>query len=103
MRHDDTVDDIKNALNGTPGQPIVFGVCRTLAGRLDCEPWVVRAVAIVLGVIWSLFALAAYIVLGLVLKETEARTRGFFAGLAVIIREWTEKLVRGSRRTFYSQ
>ena len=28
---------------------------------------------------------------GLVMKETEARTKGFFAGLAVIGREWMEK------------
>lgn len=103
MKHDDTLEDIKSALNGRPGQPIVFGVCRALAARCGCETWITRAVAIVIGLFWTLPALAAYILLGLVLKETETRTRGFFSGLTVIIREWTEKLISGSRRTFYSQ
>ncbi len=100
MRHDDTVEDIKSALNGRPGQPIVFGVCKALAARCGCEPWITRGAAIVIGLFWTLPALAAYILLGLVLKETETRTQGFFSGLTVIIREWTEKFISGSRKTF---
>lgn len=102
MRENDTVEDIKRALNGRPGQPIVFGVCKALATRCGCEPWLTRAAAIVLGLIFTLPTLAAYIVLGLALKETETRTRGFFSGLAVIIREWSEKLIRNSRDTVRS-
>lgn len=103
MKDDDTLEDIKSALNGRPGQPIVFGVCKALAVRCGCEPWVTRGAALFIGLFWTLPALAAYILLGLVLKETETRTRGFFSGLTVIVREWTEKLISGSRRTFYSQ
>ena len=102
MRDKDTVEDIKQALNGRPGQPIVFGVCKALATRCACEPWVTRAATIVLGLIFTLPTLAAYIVLGLCLKETETRTRGFFSGLSVIIREWSEKLIRNSRDSFHS-
>ncbi|MDX1557019.1 MAG: PspC domain-containing protein [Xanthomonadales bacterium] len=100
MRDKDTIDDIKNALNGRPGQPIVFGVCKALAARCGCQPWVTRAVAIFLGLFFTLPALAAYIILGFCLKETEDRTRGFFSGLKVIIQEWIEKLAGASRRAF---
>lgn len=100
MRNDETFEDIKSALDGRPGQPIVFGVCKALAARFGFETWIGRAVAIVLAVIWTLPMLVAYILLGLLMKETETRTRGFFSGLAVVIREWTEKLISGTRRTF---
>ncbi len=102
MRDRDTIEDIKNALNGRPGQPIVFGVCRALAARCGCEPWVTRAATILLGLIFTVPVLAAYIVLGFCLKETEHRTRGFFSGLKVIIQEWIDKLARTSRRAFDS-
>jgi len=36
-------------------------------------------------------ALAAYIIAGLLMKETELRTRTFFSGLAVVIRENVER------------
>lgn len=101
MRDNDTVEDIKQALNGRPGQPIVFGVCKALAARCGCEPWITRAAAIVLGLFFTLPVLAGYILLGLLLKETEARTRGFFSGLTVIIREWSEKVIRTSRNSFH--
>ena len=42
------LDEIRDSLNGRPGQPIVFGVCRSLAEKFDQEPWVFRAAAIVL-------------------------------------------------------
>ena len=44
--------------------------------------------------------LVAYVIAGLLLKETEARTKGFFAGLAVIAREWTEKISTSFNRAF---
>lgn len=100
MRENDTIDDIKNALNGRPGQPIVFGVCKALAARCGCEPWVTRTAAIVLGLIFTLPLLAAYVLLGFCLKETEHRTRGFFSGLKVIAQEWIEKVAGASRRAF---
>ena len=102
MKQDDTIDDIKNALNGRPGQPIVFGVCKALAARCECEPWITRAAAVILGLIWTLPVVAAYILAGLLLKETEVRTKGFFSGLGVMIREWTEKFISTSRNSFDS-
>ena len=44
--------------------------------------------------------LVAYVVLGFVLSETEARTRQFFSGLAVIIREAVDKLAASLRGAF---
>ena len=41
-----------------------------------------------------------YIVLGFALKETEHRTQRFFSGLAVLIREWVEKLADALRGIF---
>lgn len=102
MRHEDTCEDIRNALNGRPGQPIVFGVCKTIAGRFGFENWVVRAVTIVMGLIFTLPVLAAYIVAGLVMKETEVRTRGFFSGLTVMMREWSDKLFRNKDDSYRS-
>lgn len=92
MSPEDVISEIRESLNGRPGQPIVLGVCKTLAARFDVEPWIVRAAAIVLGLFFTLITVAAYVVLGFTLKETELRTRQFFSGLAVLIREWTEKL-----------
>ena len=84
---------IRESLNGRPGQPIVFGVCNSLAERFEKEPWVLRLAAIVLAVFWTFPAVAAYVVLGLVLSETEVRTRQFFSGLVVVIREGAEKII----------
>ena len=91
MSSQDVIKEIRESLNGRPGQPIVFGVCKALAERFGQEPWTFRLAAIVLALFWSLPALAAYIVAGLVMKETELRTRTFFAGLAVVIRENVER------------
>ena len=102
MSNDQTFDSIKNALNGRPGQPIVFGVCKALAKRFGCETWVTRLVAIVAGVFFTIPTLIAYILLGLVLKETELRTKGFFSGLGVMAREWSEKCTRSSGRDYHS-
>ncbi len=95
-------DEMREALNGRPGQPIVFGVCNSLAERYKQEPWVFRLIAIVLTLFWTLPAIAAYVVLGIVLSETEVRTRQFFSGLAVIARESLEKIGRGVGEIFDS-
>ncbi len=83
--------EIRQALKGRPGQPIVLGVCQTLAARINKEVWCVRLAAIVLCLFWTLPIMAAYILLGFVLPETEQRTRGFFTGLAILARETAEK------------
>lgn len=90
-------EQIRESLNGRPGQPIVFGVCNALAKRHGKEPWVFRLAAIVLALCWALPALAAYVILGFVLSETENRTRQFFSGLAVIIRENVDKFAASLR------
>lgn len=94
------MQEIKEALNGRPGQPIVLGVCNTLSARMGREPWCVRLAAIVLGVFWTIPALAAYIILGFTLTETEHRTRGFFSGLGVLARETAEKAFEALGRIF---
>jgi phage shock protein PspC (stress-responsive transcriptional regulator) len=100
MSAESVFDEIREALNGRPGQPIVLGVCRALAQRFEKEPWTFRLAAIVMGVFWTIPTLLVYVILGFALKETEARTRGFFAGLCVIARETTEKLLDGLRGIF---
>ena len=101
MSSADVINEIRESLNGRPGQPIVFGVCKALSDRFGMEPWIVRLAAIVLTLFWTLPALAAYVVAGLVMKETEERTRRFFSGLAIIIRERVDQgaaSLRGSGR-----
>lgn len=100
MSCDRVCEEIKESLNGRPGQPIVFGVCNALAARYDKEPWVFRLVTIVFALCWTLPALAAYVILGFVLSETETRTRQFFSGLTVIIRESVDKLAASLRGAF---
>lgn len=100
MSADNVINEIRESLNGRPGQPIVFGVCRTLAGKCGAEPWLCRAITIILALFWTLPVLAVYIVLGFALNETEDRTRRFFAGLAVILREWVDKAAESLRDIF---
>jgi phage shock protein PspC (stress-responsive transcriptional regulator) len=99
MTCESVCEQIKESLNGRPGQPIVLGVCQSLAERFEKEPWVFRLVAIVLAVLWTLPAVAAYVILGFVLSETEVRTRQFFSGLAVVIRESVQKFASWLRDT----
>ena len=94
------IDEIRDSLNGRPGQPIVFGVCRSLAEKFNQEPWIFRAAAIVLAIFFTLPTVAAYIIAGFALEETEDRTRRFFSGLAILIREWAEKLADSLRGIF---
>lgn len=100
MSAERVIDEIRDTLNGRPGQPIVFGVCGALADKFKQEPWVFRAGAIVLALFFTFFTVAAYIVLGFALNETEDRTRRFFSGLAVLIRESVEKLADSLRGMF---
>jgi len=94
--------EIKQALNGRPGQPIVLGVCKTLAERIGKEVWCVRLAVIVLALFWALPILAAYVLLGFLLPETEHRTRGFFTGLGITLRETAEKLFASLGQIFGS-
>jgi len=91
MSSENVIREIRESLNGRPGQPIVFGVCKAIAERFGKEPWTFRLAAIVLALFWALPALAAYIIAGLVMQETELRTRTFFSGLVVVIRENVER------------
>ena len=100
MQDETFFDSIKRNLNGEPGQPIVLGVCRTLAGRLNQEVWLIRLAAIVLGVFYSFITLVAYILLGLFMDETSHRTKSLFEGLGIWFRELTEKVGRLFSDTF---
>lgn len=102
MSGDCVFDQIRESLNGKPGQPIVFGVCKSLAERFEKEPWIFRLIAIVMTLFWTVPALAAYVILGFVLSETEVRTRQFFSGMGVIIRENFEKLAGSAKDIFDS-
>jgi len=102
MTTESIIQEIREALAGRPGQPIVLGVCNAIAMRMAWEAWCVRLATILLALVFTLPTLVVYIVLGLTMKETESRTRGFFAGLAVITREWMVKLSDGFGRVFGS-
>jgi len=94
MQDETFFDSIKRNLNGEPGQPIVLGVCKTLAARFNQEVWLIRLAAIVLGVFYTFFTLVAYILLGLFMNETSHRTKSLFEGLGIWFRELTEKVGR---------
>ena len=79
--------EIREALEGRPGQPIVLGVCRSIAKRMGWETWCVRLAAIIATLIFTIPTLAAYVIAGYMMSDTEVRTRGFFSGLGVIARE----------------
>jgi phage shock protein PspC (stress-responsive transcriptional regulator) len=100
MSADNVINEIRDSLNGRPGQPIVFGVCKALADKFSKEPWIFRLAAIVLTLFWTLPAVAAYIILGITLNETENRTRKFFSGLAVIVRDLVQKFAESLRDMF---
>ncbi len=83
---------VKENLNGQPGQPMVLGVCKTLAARFDLEVWFVRLAAIILGVFFTFTTLVVYILLGLFLEETAVRSKSLFEGLGIWFREFTERV-----------
>ena len=84
-------ESVKRNLNGEPGQPIVLGVCKTLAARLNQEVWLIRLAAIMLGVFYTFITLVAYILLGLFMDETSSRTKSLFEGLGIWFREFLDK------------
>lgn len=92
MQTDNFFESIKHNLNGQPGQPIVFGVCKAISERFGQEPWICRATVIVLGVFFTFATLVGYILLGLLMNETEERTRGVFRGLGIWCSEAVDKL-----------
>jgi len=92
MQENTFFDSIKRNLNGEPGQPIVLGVCKTLAARFNQEVWLIRLAAIVLGVFYSFITLVVYVLLGLFMEETSDRTKSLFEGLGIWFRELTEKV-----------
>ena len=94
MQDNTFFDSMKRNLNGEPGQPIVLGVCKTLAARFNQEVWLIRLAAIVLGVFYSFITLVVYVLLGLFMEETAQRTRSLFEGLGIWFRELTEKVGR---------
>jgi phage shock protein PspC (stress-responsive transcriptional regulator) len=100
MSSESVINEIRQSLNGRPGQPMVFGVCKALADRFGTQPWIPRLAAIVLTLFWALPALAAYVVAGLVMPETAERTRRFFSGLAVVLREFADKAAASLREGF---
>ena len=93
----------QEALEGRPGQPIVLGVCQAIAQKMGWEVWCVRLATIISILFVTMPTLAAYIIAGFALKETETRTRGFFAGLAVMAREWMTKITDALGRIFGSE
>ncbi|MDZ4729095.1 MAG: PspC domain-containing protein [Xanthomonadales bacterium] len=102
MTTDSIMQEIREALTGRPGQPIVLGVCNAIAMKMGWETWCVRLATIISALFFSGFTLIAYVIAGLLLKETEARTRGFFTGLTIIAREWMEKISSSLSRAFCS-
>ena len=94
MTNNTFFESVKRNLNGEPGQPIVLGVCKTLAARFNQEVWLIRLAAIVLGVFYTFTTLVAYILLGLFMEETSDRTKSLFEGLGIWFRELTEKIGR---------
>ena len=91
MQDETFFESIKRNLNGEPGQPIVLGVCKTLAERFNQEVWLIRLATIILGVVYTFATLVAYILLGLFMAETSDRSKSLFEGLGIWFRELTEK------------
>ena len=92
MQNETFFESVKRNLNGEPGQPIVLGVCKTLAARFNQEVWLIRLAAIALGVFYSFATLVVYILLGLFMEETSHRTKSLFEGIGIWFREFTEKV-----------
>jgi phage shock protein PspC (stress-responsive transcriptional regulator) len=102
MAHNDFLDSVRDNLNGRPGQPMLFGVCRTLAEKFNLEPWLVRVAAILLVLFFTAPTAVAYILLGLFMDETADRTRGIFQGLFLTLQEGVEKVIEGLGDVFRS-
>ena len=96
MQDETFFDSIKRNLNGEPGQPIVLGVCKTLAARFGQEVWLIRLAAIVLGVFYSFITLAVYIMLGLFMKKHQtvprACLKAWASGSGSLRKKWAGNL-----------
>ena len=103
MTAESIFQEIKEALSGRPGQPIVLGVCQAVAARFRQEVWLVRLVTIVFAIVWTFPIMAIYILLGFFLPETEDRSRGFFRGLGVVAHETARKVTDYLGRLFNSR
>lgn len=95
MAQNDFMQSVRDNLNGRPGQPMLFGVCRTLAEKAGMETWLARLAALLLAVFFTWPTVVAYVLLGLFMDETAARTRGIFEGLFLTLREAVDKIVDG--------
>jgi phage shock protein PspC (stress-responsive transcriptional regulator) len=102
MAQNDFLDSVRDNLNGRPGQPMLFGVCRTLAEKTGLETWLVRVAAILLVLFFTFPTVVAYVLLGLFMDETADRTRGIFQGLFLTLQEGVEKVVDGIGDVFRS-
>ncbi len=102
MAQNDFLDSVRDNLNGRPGQPMLFGVCRTLAEKTGLETWLVRVAAILLVLFFTFPTVVAYVLLGLFMDETADRTRGIFQGLFLTLQEGVEKIVDGIGDVFRS-
>ena len=102
MAQNDFLDSVRDNLNGRPGQPMLFGVCRTLAEKSGMETWVVRVAAILLVLFFTFPTVVAYALLGLFMDETSDRTRGIFQGLFMTLREGVDKIIDGLGDVFRS-
>ena len=91
--HNTPFDQIRENLNGRDGQPIIFGVCVTLAKRLHVETWITRAVTILAALFFTFATAALYVLLGFLLSETNERTSGFFRGLKIWLQERWDSLM----------
>lgn len=102
MAQNDFLDSVRDNLNGRPGQPMLFGVCRTLAEKSGMETWLVRVAAILLVLFFTFPTVVAYALLGLFMDETSDRTRGIFQGLFLTLREGVDKIIDGLGDVFRS-
>lgn len=102
MAQNDFLDSVRENLNGRPGQPMLFGVCRTLAEKTQVETWLVRIAATLLAVFFTGPTVVAYILLGLFMDETAERTRGIFQGLFLTLQEGVERVLEGIQDVFGS-
>ena len=94
--HKTPFDQIRENLNGRDGQPIIFGVCVTLAKRLGIETWITRAIAILAALFFTFATVALYVLLGFLLSETNERTTGFFRGLKIWLQERWDALTQNA-------
>ena len=67
---DDYFAEVKRVLEDRPDRGWVFGVCATLARRSGWDLWVVRLIAALMLMSFTLVAVLAYFVLAMLFHET---------------------------------